>query len=233
MSHLHIPVAYGSHTTMKKKINDGLTAWERHRLKDIEAYRKRKREYARTPIEREKRRLYLRQWYRNGGGERQGHVKRGSSKPFDEKILKVEGGCWEWQGGKDRDGYGRYGNKRAHRITYERVNGKIPEGLVIDHLCCNKGCVNPNHLEVVSPSQNSKRNYERGMVSFLKTYHLSKTHCPQGHPYSGENLRLSKIKGRKTRARRCKICDAEKTKRYLMRKKIEKERAAILESGIW
>lgn len=66
------------------------------------------------------------------------------------------GFCWEWTGQKD-SGYGRYSGRPAHRVTYEVLVGPIPDGLTLDHLCRNKGCVNPDHLEPVTSSENTRR----------------------------------------------------------------------------
>lgn len=70
--------------------------------------------------------------------------------------------CWEWQGEILWTGYGRFSVSPkvkilAHRYAYEATNGAIPEGLVIDHLCRNRRCVNPDHLEPVTRSENVKR----------------------------------------------------------------------------
>jgi len=81
--------------------------------------------------------------------------------------------CWEWLGGKNSPGYGYFWHSgktlRAHRFAYELVIGAIPNDLQLDHLCKNKSCVNPFHLEPVTGKENVKR------ACF-------KTHCKNGHP---------------------------------------------------
>jgi HNH endonuclease len=83
---------------------------------------------------------------------------------MNSHVVDEQTGCWIWQGGRNTDGrYGRavpsLGGKMtaAHRIYWERENGPIPEGLVIDHLCRNGLCVNPAHLEVVTQAENNRR----------------------------------------------------------------------------
>lgn len=78
-----------------------------------------------------------------------------------EYVVDEATGCWVWQRVTTQDGYGHL--KRdgrtvlAHRVFYERVNGRIPEGMVIDHLCRNPTCVNPDHMEVVTRGENQRR----------------------------------------------------------------------------
>ena len=107
--------------------------------------------------------------------------------------------CWEWTGSQDKLGYGRvyYNGKgdRAYRVFYEMIVGPIPEGLVIDHLCRNPPCVNPDHLEPVT----TRENLSRGDPT---RYNRIKTECPSGHPYDKENT-YNRPDGR---GRQCKIC---------------------------
>ena len=83
-------------------------------------------------------------------------VKPGSV--LESFIAKVEfgGECWEWQAVKTK-GYGIFRGNQAHRWAYQQWCGQIPEGLVIDHLCKNPGCVNPDHLEAVTQRENLRR----------------------------------------------------------------------------
>jgi hypothetical protein len=94
--------------------------------------------------------------------------------------------CWPWPGALATGGYGTCqleGRQvRAHRAAYQLTHGAIPKGLVLDHLCRNRACCNPAHLEPVTIRENNLRG-----VGVTST-NVAKTHCPQGHPYSGDNL---------------------------------------------
>lgn len=94
-------------------------------------------------------------------------------------------GCWTWLGPVQSSGYGwgRVGNVRglAHRLFYEEANGPIPDGLQIDHLCRNRLCVRPDHLEAVTQRTNLLRG--EGVAGA----NARKTHCPKGHPYDEQN----------------------------------------------
>lgn len=82
---------------------------------------------------------------------------------FDLNTEKRQDGCWIWNGPKDRHGYGVikiWGKmKRCHRVSKERAHGTIPEGMVIDHICRVRSCVNPLHLEIVTRSENVIRGW--------------------------------------------------------------------------
>lgn len=110
------------------------------------------------------------------------------------------GGCWLWTGFRNRDGYSRFSinnrQQQAHRLSYEQMVGPIPEGLQIDHLCRVRHCVNPDHLEPVTGAENVFRGDH---------WQRRKTHCPQGHPYSGANLAIG-VRGDGRTFRMCREC---------------------------
>lgn len=114
--------------------------------------------------------------------------------------------CWMWDGAFAGSGYGQdfYKGKkwRAHRSTYERLVGPIPAGMDLDHLCRNRRCVNPDHLEPVTRRENLLRGETR------TARNAAVTHCPQGHPYTEANTYV-----RASGARVCKKCNAERNNR--------------------
>lgn len=132
--------------------------------------------------------------------------------------------CWLWTAKIDDHGYGRFnlggragGMHMAHRVAYELTRAEIPDGLQLDHLCRTRHCVNPWHLEPVTPKVNSERS-TAGQVNAARQ--LAITHCPQGHPYDASNTRV-KTNG----ARACRTCDREAARRRYA-KDPEKYRAA-------
>lgn len=110
-----------------------------------------------------------------------------------ERILpEPMSGCWLWIGQMSFHGYGLYGDRRAPRMVYEALVSPMEKHLVTDHLCRNRCCVNPDHLEPVTHSENSRRAavVKGGLRDSGKVANLAKTHCRKGHPYSGDNLYL-------------------------------------------
>jgi hypothetical protein len=130
-------------------------------------------------------------------------------------------GCWLYRT-PAKSGYANFGiNKkvafRAHRFSYEVHKGPIPDGLHIDHLCSVKNCCNPDHLEAVTPKENTRRAWERGEAKLhapdvqrragrianaaAVKAKLARTHCKRGHEYTPENTHIMKCGGRD-----CKVC---------------------------
>lgn len=129
---------------------------------------------------------------------------------FINKINRING-CWIWTAGISAGGYGVFWNGKkqvyAHRYSYEFYKGEIPQGLEIDHLCRNRNCVNPKHLEAVTRSVNTKR----GLIpKILRERQKTKTHCPKGHEYNYKN---TYHRPGKPEDRDCRICRREARRR--------------------
>lgn len=114
-------------------------------------------------------------------------------------------GCWEWVGSRLSKRY-RYGRMHvgkslvlAHRFSWTISRGAIPDGLDVLHKCNNAPCVNPDHLYLGTNFENQR---DRVLAeSPFRCGSSVKTHCPRGHPYSGDNLKITANGNRK-----CKIC---------------------------
>lgn len=114
---------------------------------------------------------------------------------FWQKVQKTES-CWTWIGAQFRNGYGAfsaYGDQfRAHRFAYELLKGPIPDGMIVHHTCVNPACVNPDHLECVSPADHL-------LLNDAWVERVTRTHCPLGHPYDDTNTYITKNGGRTCR----------------------------------
>ncbi|MEV0438955.1 HNH endonuclease signature motif containing protein [Streptomyces spectabilis] len=122
---------------------------------------------------------------------------------FLDKTRDADGGCWEWTGHVKPNGYGQVRiNRRplhAHRVAYEAVHGPIPEGLVLDHLCRRRNCVNPDHLEPVT----TRTNVLRGSGPAARN--ARRTHCLRGHAFDAANTYVTP-----NGARNCRTCRTDR-----------------------
>lgn len=130
---------------------------------------------------------------------------------FWSKVAIPDGdGCMIWLGGKT-NGYGRFKVDRllarAHRVAYALRVGPIPLGQQLDHLCRNRSCVRPDHLEAVTQQENIRRAEAAGgdQLRRLNAERRARTHCPQGHPYDAENTSWQP-----NGCRRCRTCHRER-----------------------
>lgn len=126
---------------------------------------------------------------------------------FFSKVKKTAG-CWEWLGAKS-SGYGSFALKSgqtiaAYRWSFEFIKGPVPHGLQLDHLCRNRGCVNPEHLEIVS----QRTNVLRGLCP--PAINSRKTHCIKGHAFTSSNTYQRKNGG----GRKCRECMRIQGERY-------------------
>ncbi len=130
---------------------------------------------------------------------------------FWAKIAVQANGCWLWTAGMERGGYGRIRvagkgspNAVAHRFAYERLVGPVPVGLQLDHLCRNRACANPEHVEPVT----ARTNTLRGDTPAARN--AAKTHCLNGHEYNETNTYLVVSR----RIRQCRICNKLKMRAF-------------------
>jgi hypothetical protein len=134
-------------------------------------------------------------------------------KQFDDKYIpEPNTGCWVWLGWLSKIGYGYHRVSGrwecAHRISYQTYKGAIPDGLELDHLCRNRWCINPLHLEAVT----HRTNGVRGIAAEVNaTRQRALTHCKNGHTFDEANTRIAPYKNKGWR--KCRACGREAMRR--------------------
>lgn len=122
---------------------------------------------------------------------------------------ELPGFCWAWTGAFTSRRYGSVSHEgtvwSTHKLAYVLLVGPVPDGLQIDHVCTNKRCCNPAHLEAVT-----------GKVNCGRTEAATKLRCKSGHPLAGPNLRL-KLKGKAGTQRQCVVCEMDTRTRQIAR----------------
>jgi hypothetical protein len=129
------------------------------------------------------------------------HTNKTAMDRFWPKVDK-SGDCWIWQAGVNHAGYGSFGSpkgfsKLAHRFAYQTLVGPIPEAMTLDHLCRNRACVNPEHLEPVTSDENKRRGLTHRLLNGMDF------NCINGHAYTPENTYVNPNKNHDVRCRTC------------------------------
>lgn len=146
---------------------------------------------------------------------------------FFDSTDVLEDGCWQWTKNLEPYGYGHFSISAtpfaAHRFSYWLFKGDVPAGLCLDHLCRNRGCVNPDHLEAVT----TRENVLRGIGPAAQA--ARSTECPQGHPYDKRNIRGNRI---------CNRCNAAAVRKCMERKPMREQYREYYTvygnpSGVW
>lgn len=133
---------------------------------------------------------------------------------FDSRVtVDPDSGCHLYSGPFNSSGYGQFGrSERAHRYSYERSRGPIPDGLELDHLCRVRRCVNPAHLEPVTHAENMRR--------------ARRETCMNGHPW-GPNTRIRKDTG----SRVCRTCKTDNERRRRAERRPERKPSTHCKRG--
>jgi len=134
---------------------------------------------------------------------------------FWSKVRKTDQ-CWFWTASKiGNRGYGKYWHdgklKLAHVVSFEAHHGPVPTGLVVDHICNVRECVNPNHLQAITQRDNARRG------AGFSGLNSRKTHCAKGHELTDENVKIVKrVDGIR---RKCRECDRQEKRNARRREK--------------
>ena len=126
--------------------------------------------------------------------------------------VDATGICWQWLRPPTHYGYGQLVREGVHwythRLAWTVLVGPIPDGMTLDHLCRNRLCCNPDHLELVTPAENKRRGYSQNAIN------ARKTHCPSNHEYAGDNLVVRRGQ------RCCRQCERDQVRRSRAKKKL-------------
>ena len=133
---------------------------------------------------------------RNASSIGEDHMERHEDWPV---YVVKQTGCWLWQGLRNKDGYGLFesstGWEMAHRTVYTAAGKGLARGILLDHLCRHRACVNPDHLDPVDNKENVRRGKSPAAINALRT------HCIHGHPFDEINTAYTK------KGRRCRECN--------------------------
>lgn len=155
--------------------------------------------------------------------------KRSVEDRFWEKVdRRLDDECWPWLASLTNSGYGSMmlddKPEGAHRISYELLRQEIPEGMVIDHLCGNRWCVNPWHMDVVTQSENIRRSKPDRDIN--PRSRSPKKECRNGHEFTPENTRIDP-----DGYQRCKTCERKQSLAGYYRRKARLGDQANLPKG--